>query len=147
LFSAPIPSSGLRIAPTSRISNASQPTPSDIIGTTKHHTLLKGNDLLEYNTPTRTLQLHYTCEVDSKLRSLKITDSNVRKRPFSISQPYKRLRRPLDSIDVLTRPCPLRTGLVGCKYTKKFLIANDFCKKLAENVASFRNNAYLCPDK
>ena len=97
--------------------------------------------MLGYNTPTRTLQLHYTCEVDSKLRSLKITDSNVRKRPFSISQPYKRLRRPLDSIDVLTRPCPLRTGLVGCKYTKKFLIANDFCKKLVENVASSTKKA------
>ena len=50
-------------------------------------------------------------------------------------------RWPLDSIDVLTRPCPLTDWLSRCKYTKKFLIANDFCKKLAENVASSTKKA------
>ena len=37
-----------------------------------------------------------------KFAKFEYTDSNVRKRPFPLAKPYKWLRWPLDSIDVLT---------------------------------------------
>ena len=54
------------------------------------------------NTPYANASLHYLCDMVSKLRSLKITDSNVQKTSFPFGQPHKWLRRPPDSIDVMT---------------------------------------------
>ena len=119
--SVPIPIIRLSHCLQVRISNASQPTPSDIIHNTS--TIPQVNQVVDewsgYNPPTRTLQLHYLCEVVSKLRSLKITDSNVRKRPFSFSQSLTNGCLGLRISSMLNDPpCP-KTGLIGCKNTKK----------------------------
>ncbi len=57
--SAPIPESRPSHCPHTRISNASQPTSSDIIKPILNYR--KVMCWLGYNTPTRTLLLHYLC--------------------------------------------------------------------------------------
>ena len=69
--------------------------------------------VLVYNSPTQTLRCITSVE-SFKFAKFELTDSNVRKRPFPFSRPYKWFLRPPDSIDVLTRPAH-EGGLVGCK--------------------------------
>ena len=117
--SAPIPELRPSHCLFARISNASQPTPSDYIYQYIIH-------------PRERFVALPLCE-KSKLRSLSSQTGNVQKTSFPFSLPYKRYRRPQDSIDVIsTRPCPFCpshcmtkaawTGLVSCKFTKFFLI-------------------------
>ena len=113
--------SGSRIASISRISNASQPTPSDIIQLDTSITLQVKQVVREwsgYNTPSQTLQLHYLCDMDSNLRDLTpqiVTSENVL---FPLAGPDKRFCRPQDSLNVVDPPCP-KTGLIGYKSKKK----------------------------
>lgn len=79
--------------------------------------IIKKNYSIErsaYNTPTQTLQLHYTCDLDSKLRSLTaqiITYENV----LSEACPTNGIASFPRCLDP---PCPLWTGLVNGKDRK-----------------------------
>ena len=61
------------------------------------------NEMLEYNTPTRTLRC-ITAVGKFKFAKFECTDSNVQKTSFPFSLPYKWHRWPPDSIDVKFDP-------------------------------------------
>ena len=107
--SAPIPVVRLSHCPVSRISNASQPTPSDIIkfGTDIYHqnTMIATNSRDIIHPRERFVALPL-CK-DSNLRDLTSQTGNVQKTSFPFGCPYKRCSQPPDSIDVcFDPPCP-----------------------------------------
>ena len=113
-FSVPIPVIRLSHCPFSRISNASQPTPSDIILYQIHlrhkHSHSCGWDIIHPRGRSVALPLY----VDSKLRSLItqiVTSENVLSLRLVLTNGFL---LPPDSLDVLTRH-PSWTGLVICK--------------------------------
>ena len=79
--------------------------------------------------PRKRLPLHYLCEriLICEVRGHRmITSVNA----FPLDLPYKRHRWPLDSINVLTRPAFV-ASLVGCKYTKIYLIHKILATKFS----------------
>ena len=85
LSSVPIPSSGLRIAPISRISNASQPTPSSINKPDNNHCPNKRAMMMQDIIHPRRRFSCITSVHRFKFAKFELTDSNVRKRPFPLA--------------------------------------------------------------
>ena len=114
-----------------RISNVSQPTSSDIIITASQCSSNERNMSHWYNTPSQTLQLHYSV-LGLKVAKFDCTDSNVQKTSFPSACPTNDivgLWIPL----MLCRPALVLstlaiadlggwTSLVFCKITKSSLI-------------------------
>jgi len=104
--SAPIPVFRPSHCPCARISNASQPTPSDIIWFSidvYHHDTMIATNSWDIIHPRKRFVALPLCTV-SKLRSLNTQTGNVQKTSFPFGCPYKRCSQPLDSIDVCFDP-------------------------------------------
>ena len=104
--SAPIPILRLSHCLFLRISNASQPTPSDIIKFSvdvNHQSIKIATNSWDIIHPRERFVALSLC-TDSNLRDLTTQTGNVQKTPFPFGLPYKWHRWPPDSIDVKYDP-------------------------------------------
>ena len=158
--SAPIPDVRLSHCLFARISNASQPTPSDIIefGVDINHqdTMIATNSRDIIHPRERFVALPL-CK-DSNLRDLTSQTGNVQKTSFSIGCPYKRCSQPLDSINVcFDPPCPYRHRPLLASDSLDWLCQRQsytkisksfpFLRKTSKKVAELRKKRYICTRK